>query len=101
MAKALAKSANRPLSLLLVKSNAEAGFQHATFPKLFDTLVWQVISYGSAIRGTKNLSSINAVQNRAIIFFMGVGKYTPNDAINRDMGWRPPSAKQWTYVFRQ
>lgn len=47
------------------------------------------------------MSSINAVQNRAIIFFMGVGKYTPNGAINRDMGWRPPSAKQWTYVFRQ
>lgn len=31
---------------------------------------------------------------------MGVGKYTPNDAINGDMGWRPPSVKQWTCIFR-
>jgi hypothetical protein len=22
-------------------------------------------------------------------FFMGVGKYTPNDAIAGDMGWKP------------
>ena len=31
---------------------------------------------------------------------MGVGKYTPNDAINGDMGWKPPYVKQWTNVCR-
>ena len=100
MAKAVAKSASRALSLLIVKSKAHGGFQHETFTKLFDTLVWSVISYGAAIWGTRNFACINAVQHRAIRFFMGVGKYTPNDAINGDMGWKPPCAKLWTCVFR-
>lgn len=30
---------------------------------------------------------------------MGVGKYTPNDAISGDMGWRPPCTKQWSNVL--
>lgn len=101
MAKSVAKSANRALSLLIVKSKAHGGFQYSTFTKLFDTLVWPVISYGSAIWGTRNFSCIDAIQNRAIRFFLGVGKYTPNDAINGDMGWKPPSAKLWVSVFRQ
>ena len=100
MAKAVAKSANRALSLIIVKSKAHGGFQYSTFTKLFDSLVWPVISYGAAIWGTRDFSCINAVQNRAIRSFMGVGKYTPNDAIQGDMGWRPPSVKQWTCVFR-
>ena len=35
-----------------------------------------MISYGAAIWGSKSFSCINAVQNRAMIFFLGVGKYT-------------------------
>ena len=31
---------------------------------------------------------------------MGLGKYSPNDAINGDMGWKPPCDKQWRCVFR-
>lgn len=31
---------------------------------------------------------------------MGVGKYTPNLAVQGDMGWRPPFVKQWSNVFR-
>jgi hypothetical protein len=38
--------------------------------------------------------SINAVQNRAMRLFMGVGKYTPNDAIAGDMGWKPAYIRQ-------
>ena len=33
-------------------------------------------------------------------FFLGVGKYGPNNAVNGDMGWIPPLAKQWTCVVR-
>ena len=50
--------------------------------------------------GTKEYSCINAVQNRACRFFLGVGKYAPNNAVNGDMGWIPPFAKQWTRVVR-
>ena len=33
-------------------------------------------------------------------FFMGVGKYTPNDAIAGDIGWKPAYIRQWSNVFR-
>jgi hypothetical protein len=33
-------------------------------------------------------------------FFMGVGKYTPYDAMAGDMGWKPPYIRQWSNVFR-
>ena len=33
-------------------------------------------------------------------FYMGVGKYTPNDAVAGDMGWKPPAVKQWTHILR-
>ena len=55
---------------------------------------------GHASGGTKEYSCINAVQNRACRFFLGVGKYAPNNAVNGDMGWIPPLAKQWTCVVR-
>ena len=100
MAKAVARSAGRGLSLLIVKSKAHGSFHFDTCTQLYDGLVWSVISYGAAIWGTRNFSCINAVQHRAIRFFMGLGKYSPNDAINGDMGWKPQCAKQWSCVFR-
>ena len=100
MAKAVAKSASRALGLLIVKCKAHGGFQHNIFTKLFDTLVWSVINYGSAIWGTSEFSCISAVQNRAMRFYMGVGKYTPNDAVSGDMGWKTPYVKQWSNIFR-
>jgi hypothetical protein len=45
-----------------------------------------LLNYGSAIWGTREFSCISAVQNRAMIFYMGVRKYTPNDAVAGDMG---------------
>lgn len=100
MAKAVSKSANRALSLLIVKTKANGGFQYSTFTKLFDTLVWPVISYGASIWGTRSFSCIDSVQHKAIRFFMNVGKYTPNDSLNGDMGWKPMIVKQWTSIFR-
>ena len=51
------------------------------YSKLYDTMVWSVIDYGAAIWGTREYACINAVQNRAERFFLGVGKYTPNAAV--------------------
>ena len=42
---------------------------------------------------------INAVQNRACRFYLGLGKYAPNAAVNRDTGWLPPIVKQWKGVL--
>ena len=53
----------------------------------------------AAIWGTKEFSAINAVQNRAIRFFLGVGRYTPNVAVGGEMGWVPAVVKQWKNVL--
>ena len=49
MAKAVARLAGGALSLLIVKSRAHGGFHFDTYTKLYDSLVWSVISYGAAI----------------------------------------------------
>ena len=94
-AKSVAQSASRALGFLIAKYKSIAGMPHDVFSKLFDSLVWSVISYGAAIWGYKSFSCINAVQNRAMRFFLGVGKYTPTAAISGDLGWQPAFIKQW------
>ena len=49
--------------------------------------------------GDREFSYIDAVQNRAERCFMGVGRYTPNAAVNGDMGWDKPIIKQWSSVI--
>ena len=43
--------------------------------------------------GFRSYSCIDAVHNRAMRFYLGVGKYTPNDAVAGEMGWQPPSVR--------
>ena len=99
-AKAVAAAASRALGLVISKFKSAGGLPYSVFSKLYDSIVSSTISYGACIWGTKEYSCINAVQNRACRFFLGVGKYAPNNAVNRDMGWIPPLAKQWTSVVR-
>ena len=47
------------------------------------------------IWGAKEYTCINAVQTRAMRYFLGVGKYTPNAAVYGEMAWGPPIVKQW------
>ena len=94
-AKIVAQSASCALGFLIAKYKSIGGMPHDVFSKLFDSLVWSVISYGAAIWGYKSFSCINAVQNRAMRFFLGVGKYTPTAAISGDLGWQPAFIKQW------
>lgn len=98
-AKYVAQSATRALGLLISKFKQMGGMPYDVFTKLFDTTVWSVISYGAAIWGVKEYSVINTVQHKACRFFLGVGKYTPNAAVNGDMGWAPPTTKQWKSVL--
>lgn len=96
----VAKSASRALGLVISKFKSAGGLSYNVFTKLYDSYVWSTISYGASIWGTKEFSCINAVQNRACRFFLGVGKYTPNNGVNGDMGWKPPIIKQWKCVLR-
>ena len=97
-AKCVSQSASRALGLLIAKYKCIGGMSYDVFSKLYDTLVWPVISYGAAIWGSKSFSCINAVQNRAMRFFLGVGKYTPTAAVSGDMGWDPACIKQWNCI---
>ena len=52
-ARAVAQSAGRALGLLIAKSKCMGGMPYDVYDKLYDTLVWPVISYGASIWGTK------------------------------------------------
>jgi len=100
-AKMVAQSASRALGLLIAKYKSAGGMPYDVYTKLYDSLVWPVISYGAAVWGHTNFSCINAVQNRAMRFFLGTGKYTPNAAVSGDMGWVQPLSRQWKSICLQ
>lgn len=45
------------------------------------------INYGAAIWGDKRVNCIEAVEHRALWFFIGVGQCTSNAAVTGDSGW--------------
>ena len=98
-AKYVAQSATRALGLLIAKYKQAGGMPFDVFKKLFDTTVWSVIIYGAAIWGIKEHAGISTVQHKACRFFLGVGKYTPNAAVNGDMGWTPTHVEQMKSVL--
>ena len=56
------------------------------FTKLYESMVIPIIRYEAAIWGHKEFSCINAVHNRMCRYFLGVKKFTPNAAVQGDMG---------------
>ena len=92
-AESVAKSANRALGLLIAKSKACGGLPYNCFSKLYESMVIPIIMYGASVWGHKQYSCINAVHNRLCRYFLGVGKFTPNAAVQGDMGLKVP----WQY----
>ena len=97
----VSQSAGRALGLLMSKDKAFGGVPFECYSKCYDALVRSVINYGAAIWGSSNFSSISAVQNRACRFFLGLGKYAPNPAVQGDMGLMLPEHRQWICVIKQ
>ena len=81
-----AQSANRALGLLIAKMKTFVGLQYDAFTKLYESMVFPLISYGAAIWATQSYNCINAVQNRAARYFHNVGRYTPNAAVRISFG---------------
>lgn len=75
-AKFVSQAASRALGLLIAKYKSLGGMPHHVYKKLYDSMVWPVISYAVAVRCTQRFSCIEAIENRAMRFFMGTGKYT-------------------------
>ncbi|XP_060596570.1 uncharacterized protein LOC132750580 [Ruditapes philippinarum] len=88
-AKIVAQCAGRALGLLIAKYKSFGGLPYDVYTKLYYSCVVPVITYASAVWGTKSFSCVNAVHHRAMRFFLGTGKYTPIVAVQGDMGWKP------------
>ena len=101
MSKIVAQSASRALGLLILKSEALGGMTYECFTKCNDAPVQSIVDYSAAVWGTKSVSPISAVQNRACRFFRGLGRYSPNAAVNDDMGWPAPEQRQWMCITRK
>ena len=85
-AKYVAKSATRALGLLIWKLKQSGGLPFDVFKKLYDTTVWSVISYGTAVWGVKEYSVINTVQNKACRFFPRGGQIHTQHRCKRGYG---------------
>ena len=57
----VAKIASRAMGLVIYKSKLNGGFPYDCFSKLYHSLVWSVIDYGSCIWGTNRRNCIEAL----------------------------------------
>ena len=101
MVKMRAQSASRALGLLIAKDKELGVMPYKCFSKCYDAIVQSTLNYGAPIYGTSAFSCNDAVQNRACKYFLGLGKYAPNTAINGDMGWSMPQQRQWICVIKR
>ena len=69
MVSAVAKSASRALRLVIYKCKLNGGLHFKCFTKLYDSLVWPIIEYGSSNGGATKRPRIEAVQNRACRYY--------------------------------
>ena len=74
------------------------GMPFEVYSNLYDPVVWLVIAYGATIWGDQTYSCIEAIQNRAMRFFLGVGRYTPTAGACGDMGWTSLLIRQWKCI---
>ena len=81
MSKMVAQSTSRALGLLISKDKAFGGMPYTCY----DATVQSIMDYSTALWGTKSVTCINAVQNCACRYFLGLERYAPNVAVNGDM----------------
>ena len=84
-----------------MNSKKARGIPYDVFTKLYDSMVWPIIAYGAVVWGDRTYSCTNEFQNKAMRFFIGVGKYTNCSAVSGDTGWSQPASRQWKPVLLQ
>ena len=100
MDKIVAQLASRALGLLISKDKIFGGMPFECFTQCYGATVQSIIDFSAAIWGTKSMSCINAVQNRACRYF-SYFRYAPNAAINGEMGWLSPEHSHWMCIARK
>lgn len=61
---------------------------------LFHSGVAPILDYCAGVWGYQNFGNIDAIQNRAIRFYLGLHRFSPNLAVNGDMGWINSSVRR-------
>ena len=83
----LANSGSRALGGIISKFKKLKGLGFNTFSSLFTSGVVPILDYCSSVWGFQSYNQIDSVQNRAIRFYLGTHRFSPNLAINGDVGW--------------
>ena len=96
----LAGSAGRALGAVSTKFNQLKGMGFNSYAKLYNTGVTPILDYGAGIWGYKSFSNIDAIQNRAIRFFLGTHRFASNIAINGDVDWMECGVRRHLDMFR-
>ena len=66
----VSQAAERALGLLIVKFKSLGGMPFNVFTKLYDSLVWSVISYGSAVWRTRQFTCIDRCDSKSCYAFL-------------------------------
>lgn len=99
-AKVLASAAGRALGKLWNVYKGFNGLNYKSYTKLYETYVDPILLYCSSVWGANEISYCNSIQNRAIRWYLGVHKFTPNLAIMGDIGWKSSKIKRQKCIIR-
>jgi hypothetical protein len=96
----LVKAAGRALGACISKFKSLKNMEYKTYTTIYETCINPVMNYGSEIWGYKDYTKCNTVQLRAMKFFLGVHKYTPNVGVRGEFGWLKPKLERWKNICR-
>ena len=99
-AEILAESASRVLGSVVSRLKRNNFMAYTIYTKLYDSCAVPVADYAAEIWGFKNYTKPNQIQNRAIIIFLGVHRFTPVTGLDGDMAWMSPQYKRWLSMLR-
>lgn len=91
----LADSGGRALGAIISKFKALKNVGFRTFETMYNSGVKPVLEYGSGVWGHITGTCIDNVQNRAMRYYLGVHKFSPNLALSGDMGWLTPKLSRY------
>ncbi len=93
--KALSDSGGRALGAIISKFKALKNVGFKTFETLYNSGIKPILEYGSGIWGHLAAKPMNKVNNRAMRYFLGVHKFSPNEALIGDIGWLTPKLSRY------
>jgi len=96
----LAKAAGRALGACVTKFRNIKNMGFKTYTTIFEACVNPVLNYASEIWGFKTYAKCESIQLRAMKFFLGVNKYTPNVGVRGECGWISTKYVQWKNICK-